>query len=602
MRAGADPYPLAMLNGCSCPVFKAPPMPRFKLVVTLVGAISAGAVVAVWLVLALTPRPPHMVSAAHPLASAAGLDMLERGGSAVDAAIAVQLVLTLVEPQSSGIGGGAFLVYWDDETRTIETWDGRETAPAAVTPRHFLTADGSRMGFMEAVVGGHAVGVPGVMAMLAAAHAEHGKLAWATLFEPAIALAEGGFAVTPRLHKLINWSPALPRLPATRAYFFTAATSASSSDAPEPLPVGAVLRNPAYADTLRTLAAQGPDAFYTGKIADTILRTVNAAPVNPGAMTAADLAGYEARKRAAICHPYRRYTVCGAPPPTSGGTTVLQILGLLEAFDMAALEPLSADAVHLISEASRLAYADRNLYLADPDFVDVPVEGLLDPAYLRQRSRLIDPHATTAQEPWPAGTPAGFEASWAPQAPKPAHATSHFSVRDGWGNAVSMTTSIEAPFGSHLMAGGFLLNNQLTDFSFEPVRDGKPVANRAQAGKRPRSSMAPIIVLDENGDFYAAIGSPGGSRIIAFVAQSLIGLLDWDMTMQQAITMPRHVHRNTVLELEEGTALAALANELRARGHTVEVKEITSGLHGIRVVGGRLEGGADPRREGVVVP
>lgn len=575
-------------------------MARAKLFFTLMASLLGFAAVGYLMSAVLTPQQKHMVSAAHPLASAAGLEMLERGGSAVDAAVAVQLVLTLVEPQSSGIGGGAFLVYWNEDKRQVETWDGRETAPASVTPRHFLKPDGTPMSFFEAVVGGHAVGVPGVVAMLADAHEEQGRLPWADLFAPAIRLAEGGFEVTPRLNKLINWSPALPRMPVVNEYFFKPGEKDEDGN-PVPLDVGMVLANPAYAKTLRTLAEQGPRAFYEGEIAKEILAAVNTAPVNPGGMTAADLAAYKPIKREPVCAPYRTYTVCGAPPPTSGGTTVLQILGLLESFYMQNAEPQSADAIHLISEASRLAYADRNLYLADPDFVDVPLEGMLDRSYLRLRSRQIHPDQTSSKDPLPAGRPAGSSAAYVPADPKPSHSTSHFVVRDDWGHVVSMTTSIEAPFGSHMMAGGFLLNNQLTDFSFRPARDGKPIANRPEAGKRPRSSMSPMIVLDENGDFYAAIGSPGGSRIIAFVAQSLIGILDWDMSVQDAIDMPRHVHRNTTLELEENTFISTLADGLRARGHTVEVKEITSGLHGLRMVGDDLEGGADPRREGVVL-
>ncbi len=576
-------------------------MVRIKLFLTLVGTLIGFAAIGFLLNAALTPRPVHMISAAHPLASAAGMEMLERGGSAVDAAIATQLVLTLVEPQSSGIGGGAFLVYWNEDTHKVETWDGRETAPAYVKPDHFMKPDGKPMSFFDAVVGGRAVGVPGVVAMLADAHSEHGVLDWAELFEPAIALAENGFTVTPRLNKLINWSPALPKMPVTSSYFFRPDEKDADGN-PVPLKAGDTLRNPAYAATLRLIADEGPDAFYKGDIARSILAAVNNAPVNAAQMTAEDLAGYKSIKRTPVCAPYREYTVCGAPPPTSGSTTVLQILGLLESFYMEDATPLSTDAIHLISEASRLAYADRDMYLADPDFVDVPIEGLLDRAYLRLRNRLIHPDETWSKEPLPAGRPARSDTSLAPTAPKPAHSTSHFSIRDRYGNAVSMTTSIEAPFGSHLMVGGFLLNNQLTDFSFEPSRNGRKIANRVEAGKRPRSSMSPMVVLDENGDFYAAIGSPGGSRIIAFVTQTLIGVLDWGMTMQEAIDMPRHVHRNTVLELEKHTRLETLAAGLRARGHVVEVKEITSGLHGIRVVEGGLEGGADPRREGLVLP
>lgn len=576
-----------------------------RLVLRLAGALLSIAILAIAAGALTAQRPVHMVSAAHPLASAAGLEILEQGGSAVDAAIAVQLVLTLVEPQSSGIGGGAFLVHWDEAVRAVETWDGRETAPAAVTPEHFLKDDGTPMGFIEAVVGGHSVGVPGVVAMMWEAHRAHGRLDWAELFAPAIRLAEDGFEVTPRLNALIAWSPALPKMPAAD-YFFVEGETGADGD-PVPLPVGTLLRNPDYARTLRILAREGPRAFYEGEIAEAIVRAVQNAPVNPGAMTAADLAAYAPVKRDPVCLPYRRFTVCGAPPPTSGGVTVLQILGLLEGFYMSAAEPLSTGAIHLVSEASRLAYADRNLYLADADFVDVPVSGLIDKGYLRLRAQRIHPdRAGTGNSGDPAldaGQPPGADTAFAPADSGRAHSTSHFAIVDRWGNAVSMTASIEAPFGSHLMAGGFMLNNQLTDFSFVPEEDGRPVANRPAPGKRPRSSMSPTIVLDENGDFYAAIGSPGGSRIIAFVAQTLVGLLDWDMTMQEAITMPRHVHRNTTLELEANTKLETLAPALRARGHEVEVKEIVSGLHGIRrLPGGSLEGGADPRREGIVLP
>ena len=578
-----------------------PWMPRRPLLfLVLVGTLLGFAALGLGLAALFPPRPVHMVSAAHPLASQAGLEILERGGSAVDAAIAVQLVLTLVEPQSSGIGGGAFLVHWDGVRRTVETWDGRETAPAAVTPAHFLKEDGTAMSFREAAIGGHAVGVPGVVALMWDAHRAHGRLAWADLFAPAIRLADTGFAVTPRLNALIAWSTALPLMPAGD-YFLTSGP-ADADGAPIPLPVGTILKNPDYAATLRLLAREGPRAFYEGEIAQAILRAVREAPVNPGLMTAGDLAGYRAIRREPVCAPYRRFTVCGAPPPTSGGVTVLQILGLLERFSMAQARPGSLAAVHLVSEASRLAYADRDRYLADPDFVAVPVAGLLDTDYLRARSGTIDPDEAAGPAPLAAGRPPGAGRALAPGSDGRTHSTTHLAVVDRWGNAVSMTSSIEAPFGSHLMAGGFLLNNQLTDFSFEPDRDGLPVANRPQGNKRPRSSMAPTIVLDESGDFLAAVGSPGGSRIIAFVAQTLIGLLDWEMSMQAAIDMPRHVHRNTVLELEAGTALETLAPALRQRGHTVEVRELTSGLHGIRSVAGGLEGGADPRREGVVLP
>ncbi len=540
----------------------------------------------------------YMVSSAHPEASKAGQEILAAGGSAVDAAIAVQLVLTLVEPQSSGIGGGAYMLHWDGRDRLLEAYDGRETAPAGATPQLFLDETGEPLSFFDAVVSGQSNGVPGAIAMLHLAHEEHGILPWADLFRPAIRLAEEGFLVTPRLNKLIAWSPALPRLPWSRSYFFTEDEDGTAV----PLAVGTRLKNPEYARSLRLIAEQGPDVFYKGEIAEAIVAASQNAPQRPGTLSLADMAAYEPVKRDPICLAYRAYTVCGMPPSTSGGLTSLQILGILESFDMGALKPGSLEAVHLITEASRLAYADRDLYIGDTDFVDVPVAALLNKDYLATRARLIDMSGSIGEAV--AGTP---EASgdlgslYAPNESRSRPSTSHFSIVDGHGNVVSMTTSIEAPFGSHLMAGGFFINNQLTDFSFRPVIDGKPVANAVAPGKRPRSSMTPSMVLDARGDFHLAVGSPGGSRIIAYVTQTLVGLLDHHLPMQEAINQPRHVNRNGPLEIEEGTALANLKDELEQLGHEVIVKEITSGLHGIRRLEGGLEGGADPRREGVVL-
>ena len=540
----------------------------------------------------------YMVASADRRASEAGLDILAAGGTAVDAAIAVQAVLSLVEPQSSGLGGGAYMLHWDEATRTIDAYDGRETAPKGATPELFLESSGRPRGFFDAVISGESVGVPGVVAMLWMAHQEHGRLPWAKLFEPAIRLAENGFTLSPRLHALIAWSPMLPHLAKSRDYFFEEGPDGK----PAPRAVGTTLRNPAYGTSLRRIARDGPDAFYKGPIAYEIIEAVHNAPTRAGTLSLDDLAGYVPIKRTALCRPYRHYRVCGMPPSTSGGLTTLQILGILSAFDLGALAPNSPEAVHLITEASRLAYADRDLYIGDSDVVDVPIEAMLDPAYLAARAHMIDPARSLGPAPVAAGTlPAQHGSNWAPNQSISRPSTSHFSIIDGEGRAVSMTTSVEAPFGSHLMAGGFFLNNQLTDFSFLPEKDGNPIANAVAPGKRPRSSMSPTLVFDDKGDLFAAIGSPGGSRIIAYVTQTLIALLDWGMDMQSAINLPRHVDRNGPLEVEEGTDLEALIPALQALGQEVVPAKLTSGLHGIRVTADGLDGGADPRREGAAL-
>lgn len=536
----------------------------------------------------------HMVSTANGHASRAALAMLEKGGSAVDAAIAAQFVLGLVEPQSSGIGGGAFLLHWNESAAEVEAYDGRETAPASATPGLFLNADGTPMKFMDAVVGGRAVGVPGVIAMLARAHEDHGRLDWAELFGPAIDLAENGFEVSPRLNRMIEAFERLSEHPTTRGYFFLD----DGAGGIKPLPAGHLLRNPAYAETLRVVATGGAAAFYEGPVADRIVAAAQS-HANAGLISKKDLAGYVARKRTPVCRPYRDYRVCGMPPPTSGGLTTLMILGMLEPFALDRLRPGSPMAVHLISEASRLAFADRGRYMADADFVDVPVDGLLDRAYLRDRARLIDPGASMGKAQ--AGLPPGRTAVLEDNVDISLPSTSHLAIVDARGNAVSMTTSVEGPFGSHVMAGGFILNNQLTDFSFRAEVDGRPVANRVDAGKRPRSSMSPTLVFDAEGRFHAAVGSPGGSRIIGFVTQSLIALLDWNMDMQAAIDLPRHVNRNGRTELESAVPLATRQDALTALGHEVLVRELTSGLHGIRRTERGLDGGADKRREGLVL-
>ena len=534
----------------------------------------------------------QMIAAANPYAAQAGLDMLARGGSAVDAAIAAQMVLNLVEPQSSGIGGGGFMLSYDARDGSVIAYDGRETAPAAVTPKLFLDSDGAPLKFFDAVIGGRAVGVPGLLAMLELAHERHGKLPWAVLFEPAIILAEQGFSLSPRLHKLIGKARGLGRYATARSYFFTADGL--------PKPVGTRLANPAFAATLRAIAAGGAAAFYQGDIAADMVAAVRAAADNPGLMSLADLAAYDAKPRQPVCAGYRQWRVCGMGPPSSGGVTTLQILGLLEGFDLAALAPGSVAAVHLISEASRLAFADRARYLADDDFQPVPVRGLLDKGYLASRAAAIDPESSMGRAS-PGEPPFRNGGLGADDPGGEGFSTSHIAVIDSDGSAVSMTSSIESAFGSRIMVRGFLLNNQLTDFSFQPEIDGVAVANRVEAGKRPRSSMAPTLVFDGDGRLRLSIGSPGGSRIIGYVTQSLIALLDWRLELRTAIALPHHVNRNGPIDLEEGTPIAALGPALERLGHEVRIRPLVSGLHGVAVTGQGLEGGADPRREGVAL-
>jgi gamma-glutamyltranspeptidase/glutathione hydrolase len=541
------------------------------------------------------PRPAvharrQMVAAANPLAAAAGLAMLRAGGSAADAAVAAQLVLNLVEPQSSGIGGGGFLLYYDRAAGEVTAYDGRETAPAAATPDQFLDAAGKPLAFYDAVVGGLSVGTPGDLRLLELVHRQHGKLPWAALFQPAIRLAEQGFPVSPRLHQLIAADKYLKIQPAAAAYFYDAAGA--------PLAVGTTLRNPALARTFRRIAAEGADAFYTGAIARDIAATV-AGAARPGRLTTADLAAYRAVARDALCRGYRTWTICGMPPPSSGAVAVLQILGLLEDFEMGSLPPESVAAVHLVTQAERLAYADRARYLADPAFVPVPVAELVARDYLRHRAAAISPLRDMGTAP--AGTPSAATAL-APQPDDTEHlSTTQISVVDAEGNAVSFTTTIENEFGSRLLVDGFLLNNQLTDFSFRPATDEGPVANRVQPGKRPRSSMAPTIVLDRQGRLVLVVGSPGGASIIGYVARVLVGTLDQGLDIQQAIELPNYLNPNAATQIERGTVLERIAPTLEAIGHKVEAVDLTSGLQGIAVEPGGLVGGADPRREGVAV-
>lgn len=536
-----------------------------------------------------TTADKFMAATANPFATEAALEMLREGGSAADAAIAAQMVLTLVEPQSSGIGGGAFMMYYDADTGDIGAYDGRETAPASATPDMFLGPDGTPRKWPDVVVGGLSVGVPGVLRMLELVHKEYGRLPWKRLFEPAILLARDGFPVSERLNTLSAGDDNLRVFSDTADYFF--------DDAGKPRPVGSILANPALARTLDLIANNGADIFYQGLIADDIARATRTAKQNPGGMVAADLTAYQAKKRAPVCLPYHKYLVCGMPPPSSGGITTLQILGMLQEFDMAAMAPGSALSVHLVAEAGKLAFADRNVYLADPDFFPPP-PGMLDTDYLKSRAAEISP--TRAMPPAQPGMPGiGTSIRLAPDTVEKGLSTTHLSIIDADGSAVSMTSSIETQFGSRLMVRGFLLNNQLTDFAFEAERNGAPLANSPEAGKRPRSSMAPTLVFDDAGRVVLAIGSPGGSSIIGYVTQSLIATLDWNLNIQQAIDLPHFLNKNGKTSIEEGTALEQLKPALEQMGHEVDVRKMVSGLQGIALGDNGLEGGADPRREGV---
>jgi gamma-glutamyltranspeptidase/glutathione hydrolase len=541
-----------------------------------------------------TPKSPvyakrFLVVAANPLAARAGFGILKRGGNALDAAIATALVLNLVEPQSSGIGGGGFLLFWSAKDAKLTAYDGRETAPAAAKPDRFLDASGRPLAWPDAVASGRSVGVPGLLRMLELAHKRHGKLAWASLFEPAIRAAEEGFAISPRLRALVAGDRLLAQDDAARRYFFSPDGGAK--------PVGAILKNPELAQVLRRVASQGADAFYRGDIARDIAAAVRAHR-RPGDLAESDLAGYEAKERAPICAAYRVWKICGVPPPSAGGSTVLELLGILERFDMGKLAPGSLEAVHLFAEAGRLAYADRNAYIADPDFVAPPLAGLLAPAYLNARAHLIDRNRSMRQAR--PGAPEGAPALAAAEAPE-LPSTTHLSVVDADGNGVALTASIESAFGNRQMVRGFLLNNQLTDFSWLPQADGRTVANRVQPGKRPRSSIAPTAVFDRDARLLLLIGSPGGHSIINYVAEALVGVLDWRLDVQEAVSLPHFGSRNGPTELERGTPLEVLAPRLREMGHEVRIRDEPSGLHAILRTREGWEGGADPRREGEAI-
>ncbi|WP_457446029.1 gamma-glutamyltransferase family protein [Roseateles sp. P5_E4] len=545
------------------------------------------------------PAKRFAVTAANPLAVDAGIEMLKAGGSAVDATVAVQAVLGLVEPQSSGIAGGAFLMHWDG--RQVQTLDGREAAPAAATPELFLKADGKPLPMREAIMSGLSTGVPGVLAMLAEAHRQHGQLPWARLFEPAIRLAERGFAISPRLFELASAEAQLRNDPQAGSYFFDATGA--------PKPVGTVLRNPAYAAVLRGIAIKGPKAFYEGAVAEDIVRRVKG-HARPGLLAASDLAGYKALARPPLCNDWRVYRICGFGPPTSGHLTLMQILGLLDTQHAAvAAQGITADWMHAYAESAKLAFADRAQFIGDPAYVAAPGgdwQNLLAPVYLKQRGALIGPKAMGVAT---AGQPAAIKQALAPQAEQLEAGTSQVSVVDAEGHAVAMTTSVESAFGSRVMsdggtglAGGFMLNNTLTDFSLNPVgADGKPVANRVEAGKRPRSSMAPTLVFDRDGKLVMVAGSPGGPVIIHYVAKAITGALAWGLPPQQAVDLPNFGHFNSgQLIVERGALTAEQLADLRGRGQQVVETDLTSGLQVLVRVKEGWVGGADPRREGVV--
>lgn len=533
----------------------------------------------------------HMISAANPYATAAGLEMLRAGGSAIDAAIAAQLVLGLVEPQSSGLGGGAFILHHDPRTSELTAYDGRERAPAAARPDRFL-GGGRPLPYDRAVHSGASVGVPGLVRLMEDVHRRHGRLSWAALFEPAIALAEAGFVVSPRLNLLLYWMGAKNFATEARRYFFDASGL--------PRRAGEILKNTHYAATLRRIASAGAAGFYSGDTAKAIVSAVSSAGGAAGDMTPEDLDSYTVKTRPPLCTPYRGFRVCGIGPPSAGGLVVAQTLTMLERFDLGRgpAAALNVTAMHLIAEAEKLAYADRDRYIADPDFVPVP-SGLSDHDYLRRRGDAIKPDRAMPKPD--AGAPPGLAGrAFGADATQESVGTTHLSVIDADGNAVSMTSTIEAAFGSRLWSAGFLLNNELTDFSFRPVdQDGRAVANRVEGGKRPRSSMAPTIVYDGEGRVFAVLGSPGGARIPLYVIKTLVALIDWRLDAQEAVSLANFGSRGGAFEIEPGRHTLSHALGLSAIGHRILPDLLTSGTHIIVRRDSGLEGGADPRREGV---
>jgi gamma-glutamyltranspeptidase/glutathione hydrolase len=542
---------------------------------------------AIFFTQAATAENVGVTSSADPRVTEAGMEMLRQGGSAADAAMAMMLALTVVEPQSSGIGGGGFLLYQDSAKGVLTTINGRETAPAAAKADRFVGPDGKPLGFLAAFQGGHSVGVPGNIQLMAQTHRKWGKLPWATVFKPAIRLSDKGFIVNKTLESRLQgiqrlWS----NFDEARAIYWRDG---------KPIPAGTTLKNPKLAATLKLLAKKGPDAFYTGTVASQIVNAVTTSKLNPGDMTMTDLAQYRAKEQQAVCAPYRVYVVCGMAPPSSGATTVLQILGTLQRFDLTATGKDSPKSWYLIGQAMQLAYADRELYLADDAFVDVPVAGLLNPEYIQQRSALIDPEK--ARSDYPAGKPPGAMPRTAAISSEVA-GTTHFTAVDSNGNIANMTSTIEGPFGSQVVAGGFFLNNELTDFTFAPEKNGVPVANRVAAGKRPLSSMSPTIVFDREGRAVLALGSAGGKRIIMHVTKTLIGVIDFGLPLDQAIALPNIYFGDGGLEVEQNSMLSAMADGLGAFGQKVRPVDLGSKVNGAQLVGNSWTGASDPRSEG----
>lgn len=560
----------------------------------LATALSAGPATIAWAqkesaVVTAVPVGKAMVSSADPRATAAGQEILRQGGSAADAAIALMLALTVVEPESSGIGGGGFLLYHPAGTKDTFSYDGREEAPSAARPDRFMTKDGQEMDYEDARSGGLSVGVPGNLKLAELVHSRHGKLPWRALFQPAIRLARDGYAVTPRMVSMLEEQTPLLKVSkeAQEIYY--------QPDG-KPKPVGSTIKNPKLAELLTLIAEKGADAFYKGPAGERLRAAVAASPRHPSIITAEDMANYRAVPRPPVCGTYRVYTVCGMGPPSSGGIAVLSILKQMEGFDIPAMGPNSVEAWHILGESMRLAYADRAKWLGDPDHVKVPVDGLTDPAYIKERAKLIDPKKAMPKAV--PGTPKDApRVSDIPDNEIPG--TTHFSVADEAGNVVSMTSTIEDIYGSGILVDGYVLNNELTDFNFIPDVDGVPTANRVEPGKRPRSSMSPTIVYDQSGNPVLAIGAAGGPTIIAQVAKAIVGVLDWKLDVRSAIALPTFMGNGDTLRIEQGTSVGGMADQLRAMGHQVKVDDFGGKLNGIDKMTGQWRGGADPRSNGV---
>lgn len=530
----------------------------------------------------------HMVVSAHGLASKAGDEIIEKGGNAVDAAIATQLVLNLVEPHASGIGGGGFMLFYNKKDKQIYVYDGRETAPEAATADMFLDKNGNAPSYQEALKGGLSVGTPGLLKMFEAAHKKHGKLPWADLFTPAIKLSREGFPMYERLYKVIESTPYIINSPEAREIFFDKNGKIKTN--------GSIIKNEKFADTLTLIAKQGADGFYKGKLAEDIVNAVKNNPFKAGRLTLEDLESYKVEERKPICSSYKGYNLCSMPPPSSGGITILQTLKTIENSGIDKMQANSPQAVHIIMEAARLAFADRNKYIADCAFSPVPVSSMLADSYIKQRAALIQ--KDNAIENITAGDITQDKSCGNINTPYEHPSTSHMSIVDNEGNAVSMTNSIEYSFGSGIMTNGFFLNNELTDFSLTPKENGVDIANRVEPLKRPRSSMSPFIIFDKDNNLYMVIGSPGGSRIISFVLQTILSVLDYNMELNDAINQPHFATTGKSIELEKGTAIENIAPDLKKKGHDVVIGELTSGLHGIIIKDKKLISGVDARREG----